>query len=409
MSVRKFTCAWFILMALAVPYAWADPSVIRTVHLQEVLERALSESPLVARIEASIASSRAAGLHNGSIENPTLDGEVRIPTSYDDRRGSDEIALAVSQPLRLSDFGARSRVNRLVQAIADTDRKIELLTFSQRVKLAYTKAWALERRSAELARYRETAARIERAVKHATDGGLLGASEGLLFKAEATKAQLELDAVSSDLKRARAELHSTVGFMIQGALARPPLAEPPALEELIAAQSTFSAQARATLALKLAREQERQAELESYPAFTPRLVYERTNDYTDYFGVGISVELPFFNRNQGERLANTARVHATERFAAYYSPEAYREEVAALLLSLRAATAFLNGYENEILPTLSEALSAEEELFDSGKGVPARLWQILRELSAAQSEVLERLIRLYSDRIELVTVTGMDF
>jgi outer membrane protein TolC len=230
-----------------------------------------------------------------------------------------------------------------------------------------------------------------------------------LFRAEAKKTQLELNAVTSDLKRAKAELNRIAGFVVAGALVKPPLSDPPSLPALLGSADLLPAQARAKLAVALAREQHRQSELDAYPKFSPRLVFERTNDSASYFGVGISMELPFFDRNQGERLAKNAESHAAQRFAAYLSGDSYRDEVSSLLESLQASTAFLNGYELEILPTLSQALDTEEKLFTAGKGAPVRLWQILRELSAAQREVLERLMGLYSDRIELVAITGTDF
>jgi cobalt-zinc-cadmium efflux system outer membrane protein len=410
MSFRILLPVAFACLAVVGSNAIADPSPRKKlVTSADVLERALNESPLVTRIEASIALMRAEGLQNGTVENPVLDSEVRVPTSYGDQRGSDEVALSLSQPLRVSDFGARGNVNRLIQALADEDRRVELLTFAQKVKLAYTKAWALERRSLELARYRDTAGRIERAVQHAADGGLLGSSEGLLFRAEAKKTQLELNALTSDLKRAKAELNRIAGFAVAGTLVKPPLSDPPSLPALLGSADLLPAQARAKMAVALAREQHRQSELDAYPKFSPRLVFERTNDSASYFGVGISMELPFFDRNQGERLARNAEAHAAQRFAAYLSGDSYRDEVSSLLESLQASTAFLNGYEQEILPTLSQALDTEEKLFTAGKGAPVRLWQILRELSAAQREVLERLMGLYSDRIELVAITGTDF
>ncbi|NDC39088.1 MAG: TolC family protein [Proteobacteria bacterium] len=296
-----------------------------------------------------------------------------------------------------------------MEAVVDADHRVELLVFCQRIKLAYTRAWALERRGQELSKYRDAVERIELAVKKAATAGLLSRSEELLFQAEAKKARLELSAVATDSKRARAELNKIAGFTVRGALKKPSLSRPPSIDILLGEESNLPAQSRAKLAAALAHEQARQAELDGYPKVSPRLIYERTSDYTDYLGAGISVELPFFNRNQGERLAKGAEARASERSAAYFSGEAYREEVSGLLTSLQSSTDLVMGYESEILPALNRALEAEESLFASGKGSSARLWQVLRALATAQEELLERFVRLYADRIELVTLTGTDF
>jgi outer membrane protein TolC len=395
-------CAYFPLVAAL---ASATPQVT----VDELLDRALQESPVAKEIESKIASQRALGLQAGALENPTVDAEVRIPTSYAADRGSDEIAVSLSQPVRVSDLGVRQRVNRLVQAAASQDEKIELLAFSQKVKLGYCKVWALSRRETELKSYLETAGRVERAIGKAAAAGLMGTGEGLLFKAEALKARYELAALSADVKRARADLTKLVGFSVQGELVRPSLAGLPSAQNLGSLEGVLPAESRAQLALRLAREQQRQAELDAFPKLSPRLGYERTNDKTDFLGIGVSFELPFFDRGQGERLARGAEARAAEKTAAYFAGPGYREEVSALRASVESAAALVEGYEKEILPTLREALRLEEQLFSSGNGTPSRLWQVLRELSAAQSEAVERLVRVYVDRVELTILTGTDF
>lgn len=392
------------LAMLATPVS-AAPQVT----VDEVLSQALQQSPVVKAIESKIAAQRALGIHAGTLENPAVDAEVRIPTSHAGDRGSDEVAVSLSQPVRASDFGVRQRVNNLVQAASDQDQKIEILSFSQRVKLAYCKVWALSRREAELKIYLETAGRIEGAIGKAAAAGLLGGGEGLLFKAEALKARYELAALSADVKRARADLTKLVGFAVQGELLRPAVAALPSVQSLGGVEGTLPAETRAQLALRLAREQERQAELDAFPKLSPRVVYERTNDRTDFFGVGVSFELPFFNRGQGERLARSAEVRAAQKAADYFTGEGYREEVQSLLASVGSSASLLEGYEKEILPALREALRLEEQLFSAGKGTPLRVWQVLRELSIAQSEAVERLVRVYADRVELTILTGTDF
>lgn len=61
------------------------------------------------------------------------------------------------------------------------------------------------------------------------------------------------------------------------------------------------------------------ARANAYPDITPSIGYTRTHDGQDLFGVSISVPLPVFDRNQGERArvaADAARIQA-ERAATY--------------------------------------------------------------------------------------------
>ena len=109
MQKRPLYKAAAALMAVCAhfPCVAAPASAAPRVTVDELLSRALQESPVAKEIESEIASQRALGLQGGTLENPTVDAEVRIPTSYAADRGSDEIAVALSQPVRVSDFGVR--------------------------------------------------------------------------------------------------------------------------------------------------------------------------------------------------------------------------------------------------------------------------------------------------------------
>ena len=396
-----------ILGCLIVPaYVLADP---KTFTLAEVLDRALTESSVVKEIEARIANRRAAGVATSLVENPTLESELRIPVAYQDQRGKDEIAVSLSQPLRLSDFGARTRVNILMQNAAHAEQQLALLEFSQQVRLAYAKTWALEQRISQLKKFLERAALLENSVKVAREQGFLGAGEGHLFKADAIKARYQIAAILSDAARSRAELSKVAGFVVAGNLTHPALPPLPTVAEFLDTRSEFSAEARAALGAKLAHEQLRLAELDAYPKFAPRLIYEQTGDDTDYVGVGIAVELPLFNRNQGEKSARVAEVGSAASLQGYFAGPRFKSEVQALRESIEATTNLVQGYEGEIVPTLREALAAEEKLLASGQGSWFRVWQTLQVLSTTEAELIERTVKAHSDRAELAVLTGKDF
>jgi hypothetical protein len=68
----------------------------------------------------------------------------------------------------------------------------------------------------------------------------------------------------------------------------------------------------------------------------------------------------------------------------------------------------LSGYQKEIVPALREAVAEEERLFSEGQGNFFRMWQSLRELTEAQNEVAERMVRTSADRAELSLLIGAD-
>jgi hypothetical protein len=237
----------------------------QTTTLEELLARALDESPLVKRIAAHTTQSRALGIETSTLENPTLDSEIRFPTSRGDSKGQNEIALALSQPMRVSDFGTRARINELIQSAASQDERAELLAFSQRFRLAYVKSWSLSQRADEMQGSLARISKIEKHVNAAAQGGFILPSERALFKAEALKARYQLRALSADLIRARAELAKLAGFAVGEKLTPPTFAVLPSEAELLEREERLPAQTRAKLALQLATEQMKRAELDAYP------------------------------------------------------------------------------------------------------------------------------------------------
>jgi outer membrane protein TolC len=399
---RLFT----VILSVFPPFlGTAEP---QSSSFSEVLTRALVDSPLVKEVAARDAERRLLGYETRTMANPTLDSELRIPESYRNERGDNEVAIALSQPLRPSDFGSRGRVADLMQRTASMEEKLALLGFSQKLKLSFAKSWALAQRVSEVKRSLERVSSIEQQVAQAAESGFVPPGEKALFKAEAVKARYQLDALLSDLQRARAELSKVAGFEVPGALLRPELGALPSSEELLGNGERLPARERASLAVKLATEQLRLAELDAYPKFAPRLVYERTNDSSEYVGVGVSIELPFFHRNQGAKSVRSAELSAAHQVNRYFSGEGFEAEVRALRSSIESSTALLTGYEREILPALREAVVGEEKLLASGQGSFFRVWQTLRELSNAEAEVVERVVGVFSNRSELALLLGVD-
>lgn len=380
----------------------------KTIRFEALFEQALIKSPVLSDMRAQIQMQRGASITNSTLENPVLDAEIRKPHSPNGERGEDEIALSLSQPLRVSDFGSRSTVERLLNDLADLDAKTELLIFKQKLKLAYVRCWTFERRQKELTQYAAAAKHVEKSVMRAHEAGLFAKSEAVLFTTEIKRARLELETLGAEILRVRAELARLVGDGVDGILEAPKLNLD---ESQITAysQSQVPASVRAKIMARLAAEQQRQARLDAFPKFAPRLVFERSNDDREYFGFGISVELPVFNRNQGEQIGRKAGSESAEAWARYVASPEFEAEVSAYSKHLQTSAKLIRGYEEEIVPAIKNVLDLEIRSFDDGKSSPTRVWQALKELSAVQAEVIERLAKLHSDSIEFTILTGQEF
>lgn len=398
----------FCLIATSIVAPLTSSAAPQTLSVQEVLSRALETSPLVAEVEARIAAERGSGLDLGRWSNPTLDSEVRIPSHTDGANDNNEVAVSLSQPMRISDFGLRQRINGIIQDAADVKRKMEVLEAAQSIRLAFVKTWALENRAASLIESEQRASRYEALVKRGMENGLFGGGESHLFRAEILSLRNRKRALQSDAARSRAELQRQAGFIIDAPLAKPPVGSLPAIGELIKTNSSLPARARAELLVKLAHAQQRLARLDSAPTFAPRFVYERNSDAVNYFGVGVSVDLPFFDRNQGERLQRHAEASAADRMLVYMSGDGFTQQVTALHGALSASLTSVRSTESEILPALREALTAQERQLESGQGSVFQVWQVLREVMHAEDEATSDFLRAHADRAELATIIGQE-
>jgi cobalt-zinc-cadmium efflux system outer membrane protein len=163
---------------------------------------------------------------------------------------------------------------------------------------------------------------------------------------------------------------------------------------------------RADLLLSLASEQRRLAELDAYPEVAPRLVYQHTNDGGDFFGAGITVPLPFFNRNQGEIARAEAEQSALSRKKALLEAGGLEAQVKALHGAALRADEQADIFAKKVLPAYEAALTSQERIFSQGKGSVLQVWQMLRIFNEARSEALSLHLAAATARIQLSLLVG---
>ena len=146
----------------------------------------------------------------------------------------------------------------------------------------------------------------------------------------------------------------------------------------------MSEQARLQILQELAKEQTRLAELDAFPIFAPRIVYQHTNDGGDYVGAGISIPLPLFNRNQPEITRATAEQEASRRKTDLITKGGLALQVSRAHAAAVSAQRQVEIYTARVEPSFKAALEAEERAYQSGKGNILEVWQTFRALNEAQ-------------------------
>lgn len=368
--------------------------------LDELKARALVESPLVAEIDREFADQLALAFRTAVLANPELQAEQTYTRANVGGAHDPQAQISIAQPFRVSHFGARGRVAEVMRLSGDREKRSRMLEFVQRVALYHQTLVSLELIEEVLIDGHAKALRQAALIRDGVNKGLL--SEGDRSVVEGEGARLEADAkgVASNLFALRREVAQKLGLTCLPRMTvshkHGPL--PPEGSVVQRAQlSDLSESARAEILAKLAAEEVVLAELDAIPAIAPRLTYQHTNDGGDFLGIGVTVPLPLWDRNQGERKRTSAEQKLAKARARVISAGGLETQVRALHTAARLATEQAEIYSQKVVPSFSQALRSEERLYGQGKASVVQLWQTFR----TSIEVRIKAVQLELDAVAL--------
>ena len=398
---------WVLVLPLQL--AAETPKGGTAVSYEELRAHAFSKSPLISSIDASFADQLGDAIDTGLLQNPELELEALYPRSYPDDRGDNEYAVSLSQPLRLSDFGTRRTVKDLLEKAATQSQKLSLLELSQNLFLQYVRLWALKERKDFVSSMETVANKKAKVVAKARDKGFLGTSEVKLFQGAAARLTTVLLGLEADIAQAESELVKLSNLELKNRSLRKPGELPvPSLGEARrrSKENPLGIRNRVELLERVAQKQSLLAKQDSTPGFTPRILYEHTDERKDFIGFGVSFELPFFNRNQGERIRTKAKERELRVRRQYLEGDGFAAQLDGLVRRAEASAKQARAYEKTVFPLFKEALSAAEHQFEAGQTSVLQLWQTFGELNSANEELLELWVQAYAARSELSLILG---
>jgi hypothetical protein len=188
------------------------------------------------------------------------------------------------------------------------------------------------------------------------------------------------------------------------------LVELPSLESLHddASESPLSVKARLKILEKLAEEQQELSELDSYPAFAPRLIYQHTNDGGDFFGVGISIPLPVWDKNLPEQQRVAATLKEIDAQKEILTPEILNSQINYLSIANQNLEKQLTLYDTKVISSFKSSLKLQENLFAEGRGDLSQIWQGLRLVSETEEDALKLWSNAIAARIKLSLLIGKE-
>ena len=317
--------------------------------------------------------------------------------------------VSIGQPIRLSNFGTRSSVAALIAKSGDSDRQAKLLELSQTLIIQFKTLRTFEQIQNLLLASEKRAARQAVLIKEGVQKGLFLNGDELLFEGERYRLQAQAKGVAATISTLQAELSkatgSTCSFVSSDGDRLEPLPSEDALVEK-AKRSEISEVSRIERLNSLKDEQVRLSKLDAFPLIAPRLVYQHTNDGGDFYGAGISIPLPFWNRNQGEIVRATADQKAVKAKSAFLENGGLLSQVRNLRKAAISAEEQADLFTTKVIPSFERAMQSQTKAYEQGKGNILQVWQTLRAYNEAQTQSLQLWLEVFSTRAQLSILIG---
>ena len=422
MPPRAPLCVVVLVVATAVPAAWVDAQPAGgagSVTVDELVERALAESPDLRATRAEIEAARGRVTQAGLRPNPTLDLAGQKALGPDNN-----LMVGVTLPLDLNGRKAgRVAVAERELAVkragvADRERRLRA---EVRVKAG---EWFAARRTLavteELLQANRAALFVVEA--RAREGAVPPLEASLLLvevnRLEATRRLLESRAEILALQlRALVGLPPEAPLALRGDLTVIPMVPDPgqAAGRAVALRPDLE-MARLDIALAQARIEKETAEGRwdasvslgyqrqdfGYPlnGLTSTGATRPIQDVFHYFGGGITVTLPVRNRNQGNVAAAHADLRAAER-RLEFATLIVGQEVAAALTQYDAAQRALELYTRGVRVVAQQNLQTVRQAYELGRIPLLEVIAEQRRLIDVETGYTESLKQVYDAAVEI--------
>ena len=396
------------LFALAVEANSSDVAFAASgteVTVDEVWSIAASHSPALQRAGAAGAVIAAEGLTAAALLDPSLEGKAEWPTGSHAPETKNEYEVSVAQPLRLGDLtGERGKLGRITQTFSEQQAHQERLKVFFEVEELFAEIAALEGLKSG-ARARQVLNRLH----HGSALLSLHGSERALIEAEGEALIGAEIALLGEISERRAALERLIGAPLpDGALQQPKLGEPLEPRAFVAAVRDSPEGLARRLTVQAERAERRLAltRVERGGVLSPRVVYRRSDDGTDFLGFALEGPLPVWGASRGEQV-----VHESERAAAlteqrFVESPAFERYLTALVVGYGERRRHADVVQKKIIPALVRAADAGAKEIQAGQISVAQFIALVRDLHERSREGVEAYLTALRIGTELRLLQG---
>lgn len=389
------------------------PQAAASLTLQQALATGLMHNPELASFAWEVRAAEARELQAGLLPNPEIETDVENFGGNNEKQGFDsaDTTVRISQLFELGGKrGYRKRAAELEKNLAGRDYEIKRLEVFEKISTAFWEVLAAQERAAIAESLLELATKAHASVAEKVAAGKAPPVEAVQAQIAMTTTELECKKTQSDLESSRSRLAEAMGAQsstfekTEGRFDA--IAPLPALDKLQAALAESPDMLRWKTELEKRQAEVKLKDAGAVPDITitagPRY-YNENNDKA--WVAGLSVPIPLFNRNQGERQearCNAAKAEEEQKAGSIK----LRSDLTQTYQSCSAAFALAAALRDRAIPGAQQAFKVTREGYWQGKFSYLMVLDAQRTLFELKQQYVDTLADYHTNRVAIERLLG---
>ncbi|MCL5028020.1 MAG: TolC family protein [Bacteroidetes bacterium] len=386
------------------------------ITLQHAVDTALSKNPNLKAFAYEVSSLEKIKIQAGLIPNPGVGFEAEDFLGGKELSGikGSQFTLSGSQ---LFEFGGKrsSRVNLSDKAINSAQGNYELIKLDviAQVKSTFFGLYKIHHQIALQEKFFQINEEILKTISERVKAGRTSPAEESKVKVALINSRIELERLKRDYSSAQTKLNSLIGTTGKNLSPSTDLFEnlytPLKKEQILEDLENIPSVKNLSNETNFRKAQLEVEKSQAVPDLTANLGVRYLNELkTNSFIAGLSIPIPFFNRNQGNIQSAEVRVKQMDDII-----RAQKLSVISLLNT--SFNNLLSAYNNatqlkkNILPESEKAYNITRDGYLQGRFAFIDLLDAQRTLFETQTQYLLELSDYYNSLIEIENVTGKSF
>ncbi|MBU0559562.1 MAG: TolC family protein [Bacteroidetes bacterium] len=415
--MHRLMCVFaLVLFGLIASEMRAQTDVIEKLTIETAVNKAIKNNPELKVYQSEIQALSALKLQSGLIPNPEVDFEAEDFLGGKEFSGikRSQYTLSSSQLFELG--GKRSsRINLLDKAINSAEGNFELIKLDvlAQVKSTFLGLYQIHHQIILQQQFIQINEEILKTISERVKAGRTSPAEESKVKVALVNSRIEFQRLQRNYSSAQTRLNSLLGTTGKNLVPTTDLFEdlftPPDKQVILEDLGNIPSIKNLNNETNFRKAQLQLEESQAVPDLTLGIGVRYLNELkTNSFVAGLSIPLPFFNRNQGNIQSAEIRIQQMD--------EIINSQKLSVISSLNTSfNNLLSAYNNtvqlreNILPESEKAYEITRQGYLQGRFAFIDLLDAQRTLFDTEVQYLLELADYYNSLVELENITGKTF